>query len=416
MQFTADSPNAILSRVVTLEEQVQVLTAQVEAMREVLAAGGQDQGGLFHKKDDTEVVTVQVARDGDRVMYIPDREDPNIHHDVPVDRFLGRVEKIELQEGTVKGKPITYVVAHMKNGKQLVRLRLGNTGKPSAAIKSFLDNIIRLPDESLVRNVIFWPYPGNDDSVTMVSILNPDTDKSFPYPEGKTKANWDDETYWQDLLSKTISRIESLSRINNTASEGTRSQPEPVPVPSKPKMTVPTPVKSPAPQQPKTGTGKPIRIVGTLQFKGDELVQWPDEDNPRVTRSSIYLLIWRTDDGERIPCTFLDGLAVKLSSMYHPNQKVVCTGTTEVDSNGKEFVLVETLEPFGWDDEPGEPADLDALIAESDRLMEKAGWTKQEGQDYLKLTYRKNTRKKLTEEELRDFVSHLRGLVESKPA
>jgi hypothetical protein len=424
MEFTVDSPNALLSRVVTLEEQVQVLAAQVEAMREVLAAltaqveatreelsaVRQGQGGLFHRTDDTEVVTVQVARDGDRVMYIPDKENPNIHHDVPVDRFLGRITKIELQEGIVKGKPITYVVPHMKNEDsppglpKLVRLRLGNTGTPSGAIKSFLDNISRISDENLVKNVIFWPYPGTDDSVTMVSILDPETGKSFPYPEGRKKADWkNNDAYWQDLLAKTVSRIDAIARINNPANEGTRSKPSPAP--SKPKTTVPTPARSPAPQQPPAITGKAVHLVGTLQFKGDELVQWQDEENPRVTRSSLYLFI-RNKDGKSIPCSILDGLAVKVSSMYHPNQRVDCTGTMEVDSNGKEYVLVETLEPFVTD----ESTDFESLIAESDYLMAQAGWTKQEGRDYLKETYRKTSRLKLTEEELQRFISHLRRL------
>jgi hypothetical protein len=298
----------------------------------------------------------------------------------------------------------------MKNGNELVRLRLGNTGTPSGAIKSFLENISRISDENLVKNVIFWPYPGTDDSVTMVAILDPETEKSFPYLEGRKKADWkNNDAYWQDLLAKTVSRIDAIARINNPAIEGTRS--ESTPAPSKPKTAVPTPARSPVPQQTQTDPGKAVRIVGTLQFKGDELVQWPDEKNPRVTRSSFYLFI-RNKDGESIPCSFLDGLAVKVSSMYHPNQMVDVIGAMEVDSNGKEYVLVETLEPFVTDDS----VDFDALIAESDRLMEQAGWTKQEGQDYLKLTYRKNTRKKLEPEEWQRFISHLRGLVETRPA
>ncbi len=59
---------------------------------------------------------------------------------------------------------------------------------------------------------------------------------------------------------------------------------------------------------------------------------------------------------------------------------------------------------------PEEPEDLSSLIALTDIEMDRIGWTKQEGRDYLKRTYRKSTRQKLEVDELMDFLNYLRAL------
>ncbi|MEX0270011.1 hypothetical protein AB3R30_12775 [Leptolyngbyaceae cyanobacterium UHCC 1019] len=57
-----------------------------------------------------------------------------------------------------------------------------------------------------------------------------------------------------------------------------------------------------------------------------------------------------------------------------------------------------------------EPDDLSTLIAHTDVEMDRIGWTKQEGRDYLKKTYKKSTRQRLDVDELMDFLNYLRAL------
>ncbi len=57
-----------------------------------------------------------------------------------------------------------------------------------------------------------------------------------------------------------------------------------------------------------------------------------------------------------------------------------------------------------------EADDLSSLIALTDVEMDRIGWTKQEGRDYLKRTYGKSTRQRLDEDELLDFLNYLRAL------
>lgn len=54
--------------------------------------------------------------------------------------------------------------------------------------------------------------------------------------------------------------------------------------------------------------------------------------------------------------------------------------------------------------------DLSSLIAMTDVEMDRIGWTKQEGREYLKRTYGKSTRQRLDEGELMDFLNYLRAL------
>lgn len=397
--FNEGSHNSLLARIVKLEERCEYLEAALAAMQEAFNSLSSDRaqlsGGLFSKKDEVEVVTVQVARDGSRVMYIPDKTDPNIHHDVPCDRFVGQFKKIELQEGTFKNKPITYVLAHMKNGNQLVRLRLGNVGNPSGALKSFLDNLSRISDEELCRNVIFWPYPGNDDSVTLVSLLNPETEKSFPYPVDRQKADWNDDVYWQDLLMKSIARIEAVnnSTLQTTSQASTQAPPEPKTPPPAQKTSVPQSV------------GDRLEVIGSLKDIG-LLKQYPDDEDARITRSVLPLTVH--SDGRDISCLIYDGVAVKTSQLYRVGTKVRCEGARDrVD--GVQVLVVDILEAWGEPESAIEFEDLSSLIAESDILMERCGMTKEHGKEFLKRTYKKGSRQKLSPDELRDFVEYLKA-------
>lgn len=57
-----------------------------------------------------------------------------------------------------------------------------------------------------------------------------------------------------------------------------------------------------------------------------------------------------------------------------------------------------------------EPDDLSNLIALTDIEMDRVGWTKQQGREYLKSTYGKSTRQRLDIDELMDFLNYLRAL------
>jgi hypothetical protein len=58
-----------------------------------------------------------------------------------------------------------------------------------------------------------------------------------------------------------------------------------------------------------------------------------------------------------------------------------------------------------------EPVDLSDVIAKTDVQIERLGWTREQGKEYLKKTYGKLGRTLLSEEELLDFLRHL----ESQP-
>lgn len=59
---------------------------------------------------------------------------------------------------------------------------------------------------------------------------------------------------------------------------------------------------------------------------------------------------------------------------------------------------------------PPESDDLSSLIALTDIEMDRIGWSKQEGREYLKRTYKKSTRQRLDVDELMDFLNYLRAL------
>lgn len=57
-----------------------------------------------------------------------------------------------------------------------------------------------------------------------------------------------------------------------------------------------------------------------------------------------------------------------------------------------------------------EPDDLSSLIAMTDVEMDRIGWSKKQGRDYLRRTYNKQTRQELEVDELLDFLNYLRAL------
>lgn len=57
-----------------------------------------------------------------------------------------------------------------------------------------------------------------------------------------------------------------------------------------------------------------------------------------------------------------------------------------------------------------EPDDLSSLIAMTDVEMDRVGWSKKQGRDYLRRTYSKQTRQELEVDELLDFLNYLRAL------
>jgi hypothetical protein len=72
---------------------------------------------------------------------------------------------------------------------------------------------------------------------------------------------------------------------------------------------------------------------------------------------------------------------------------------------------VTTLSGTGKKKRKSEPVDLSDVIAKTDVQIERLGWTRDQGKEYLKKTYGKLGRTLLSEEELLDFLRHL----ESQP-
>ncbi|MBR8840256.1 MAG: hypothetical protein DSM106950_41270 [Stigonema ocellatum SAG 48.90 = DSM 106950] len=70
-----------------------------------------------------------------------------------------------------------------------------------------------------------------------------------------------------------------------------------------------------------------------------------------------------------------------------------------------------TKDTTGKKKKKSEPVDLSDVIAKTDVHIERLGWTKEYGRDYLKKTYGKLGRTLLTEDELLDFLRYL----ESQP-
>jgi hypothetical protein len=62
-----------------------------------------------------------------------------------------------------------------------------------------------------------------------------------------------------------------------------------------------------------------------------------------------------------------------------------------------------------------EPINLSDVIAKTDVEIERLGWTKEQGRDYLKKTYRKQSRSLLSEVELLDFLRYLETQVDPLP-
>jgi hypothetical protein len=56
-----------------------------------------------------------------------------------------------------------------------------------------------------------------------------------------------------------------------------------------------------------------------------------------------------------------------------------------------------------------EPVNLSDVIAQTDVQIERLGWTKEQGREFLKKTYGKLGRSLLSEEELLDFLNHLKS-------
>ena len=57
-----------------------------------------------------------------------------------------------------------------------------------------------------------------------------------------------------------------------------------------------------------------------------------------------------------------------------------------------------------------EPLDMSDAISKIDVEMERLNWTKQQGRDYLVRTFDKKSRQQLTNDELLQFLSHLKSL------
>jgi hypothetical protein len=335
--FDPDSQNGLLFRVKTLEEQVGILTVQMEAMREQLAASGQ--GGLFSQKQ--ESITIQVAREGDLPWYIWDADDSK-RLPVGADDLTGRFISLEIQDREFKGRPTSVLILRVASGSQVARLRIGSVvwggdKEFSGSVKTFLEHLDRIPDQDLKgRELKFMPYAGRDEKVSMVAIIDPQTGKSFPKIK-EDQDNWHNETYWKSLLDKALTRINAASLGEN-----------PTPPVKVSESRQPEPKKKPSQSQPaaKDRTGEPISFVGSIALLvPEQLKRWSDEEDDRITRASLRVTVRRELDGRDIPCMLKDSLAVKVATLYHPTQRVSCSGVRAKDEKGKPIALLDVLEP-----------------------------------------------------------------------
>jgi len=341
--FNQDSANGLLARTVKLEERVEYLEAALAALQEVLQSMTGDRattgGGLFAPK--RESITIQVARDGDALWYIWDSENKKR---IPMDtnEFTGRFVGLEVETGEYKGKSRSTLILHVISGRS-VRLRIGSAlwddSGFAGSTKTFLEHLDRISDSDLKsRDINFKVYAGRDEKVVLVALADSQTGKSFPRKQ-EDQDNWHNETYWKALLDKALTRINAASLGEN-----------PTPPVKVSESRQPEPNKKPSQPQPaaKDRTGELISFVGALlvpePLKQWQLKQWSDEDDDRITRASLRVTVRRESDGRDIPCMLMDNLAMKVATLYHPPQRVSCSGVRAKDENGKPIVLLDVLE------------------------------------------------------------------------
>lgn len=70
---------------------------------------------------------------------------------------------------------------------------------------------------------------------------------------------------------------------------------------------------------------------------------------------------------------------------------------------------IGVVSAIGTRKKKSEPVNLSDVIAQTDVQIERLGWTKEQGREYLKKTYGKLGRSLLSEEELLDFLNHLKS-------
>jgi len=92
------------------------------------------------------------------------------------------------------------------------------------------------------------------------------------------------------------------------------------------------------------------------------------------------------------------------------------TGSETEPTGSEDAIASPSTQPTPAQNDSGENAaakesftDYEDVIAAIDREMARLKWTKEQGRDYLIEKYNKRSRQLLTDEELLDFLSHLKS-------
>jgi len=194
-----------------------------------------------------------------------------------------------------------------------------------------------------------------------------------------------------DTESKNIS---SESRPNSTTESPSEVETPPLP-------------HSPTPPTPDTST----QVSTTYSWEKERLPQ----AKPTAPISPTF-----TDQSAPISPTFTDQSELFSSAMPTPQPSVLndwrTTSVTPTESQPSPPTSTNNVTPFisrspAITANYSEPEDLSDPIAKIDFEMDRLGWSKEEGREYLIQTYKKKARSLLNEEELRGFLKHL----ESQP-
>lgn len=109
-----------------------------------------------------------------------------------------------------------------------------------------------------------------------------------------------------------------------------------------------------------------------------------------------------------------------------PDLEMVSSSQPEPESEPLSEITASNITPFispsyspledvgspsslGKRNKKSEPVNLSDVIAQTDVQIERLGWTKEQGREYLKKTYGKLGRSLLSEEELLDFLNYLKS-------
>lgn len=120
-------------------------------------------------------------------------------------------------------------------------------------------------------------------------------------------------------------------------------------------------------------------------------------------------------DSTAIPDAALESTGMKSSKQKQSSASTTMsfdnvTPLVPRNHNFEESILALENTAFETELAPNEPIDRSDELAKTDVEMARVGWSKKDGRDYLRRTYRKESRFELNDRELLEFLQYLESL------